>query len=94
MSKLIDSLPIEEMADLYNMGASYYYLAEEYGVSRETIRLALKKAGVKIRDASYVYVPEQELIQEYLDGVPIEELKAKYLITSKRLKSILRGYGL
>ncbi|MDO8645372.1 MAG: helix-turn-helix domain-containing protein [Candidatus Planktophila sp.] len=46
------------MADKYQAGATVYQLAQEFGISRQTVSGRLKKVGAKMRGRS----PDNELI--------------------------------
>ena len=62
------------MANKYQGGATVYRLAQEFGISRQTVSERLKKAGITMRQQS----PRSELIDEmvklYESGLSLAEV--------------------
>lgn len=71
------SLPITEIAQLYEDGDTIYTLAKIYGVGRMTILRRLRAAGVKIRKVGV-------LLGSHRAGGPLFGDSAGYLQTTDR----------
>ena len=81
-------LPVDQIISEYESGKPIYQLGEEYGVSRETIRRRLVKAGVHIRTSSKA-LPVSEIWFEYESGMTQTQLAKKYGVNVKTIKSRL-----
>ncbi len=101
-SRECKKLPREErdklVVELYQKGVPVEEIAEKACINRATIYSILRRHGIqpsrKTR-RSRELTPEEEkkLVEEYLSGIPVQELMEKYGLSATKLYNILSKYG-
>lgn len=78
---------LEEMCNTYQQGVTAQELAEEYGVSKNTILRRLREAGCEIRslESHRINLTDEQIeymIREYRDGASSREIAEKMDVSS------------
>ena len=81
------------MANKYRNGETIYQLAQEFGISRHTVSLRLKKVGVIMR----LHPPANELVNEmvelYESGLSLAEVGSRTSTSPGTVRRYLLLYG-
>ncbi len=95
-------LPREErdrrVIELYKSGVPVDEIAKRFCINRATIYSILRRHGVepmrkRRRSRSLTPEEEEQLIHEYKEGVPVQDLLEKYGVSTTKLYEILRKHG-
>lgn len=83
---------IAEIGAQYGTGASTYKLAERWGINRDTVTLALKKAGVEVRERGQLTPLQlQEARRLQAEGWSLNRLGRRFGLDPKTMKKRLLG---
>lgn len=84
------------IVSLYKDGASIEYLAQDQGINRTQVRAVLSERNVTLRGSHYPGRAEAELTicDMYRDGVKLELISSRVMMSQGEITRILKKYGL
>lgn len=94
---------LEQMVSRYEAGASLKNIAEELGISAETVRQKLLSRGVAIRprgatvfgsNGGQPTATEKEIIAGYREGASIRALGRTHGVSEKAISNLLKRHGI
>lgn len=88
-------LPVDEIAEAYNAGARLCDLAEEYGMSYETVRRRLLEAGYGTRPPGHqeIDLPVDEIVSRYEEGEHLRQIAEDYSVSHETIRQRLINAG-
>lgn len=93
----LNAYETKEIIDLYKSGMNLTQLSKKYHVSKDTVKLYLKKHDVDVKDRYNLMTDtsiHDKLISDFLSGYRFTDLEKKYHSDSRTIKKILVIHGI
>jgi len=89
-------LKLAKYVELQQKGYDFSDIAEKLSLTKKQLNKLLHNSGIKLTNLKYFNIPPlfSKIVEEFLKGIPLEELSFKYSLNLEEMKEIFEELGL